>query len=110
MQLVIAAITTDPCPTSKDEPFRATSTGGASALSPASSASASCQASFDSRSSTRSCGRRGPASDGSTSPMSSSSIAEKLGSGVASVRKRPCSLQYASTSATCSSSRPVKRR
>ena len=59
---------------------------------------------------TLSCGRRGPARLASTVERSSSSTSVKRGSGVSSVRQRPCSLWYASTSSTSSSSRPVPRR
>ena len=57
----------------------------------------------------RSCGRFGPAMDGTTVERSSSSFSEKSGSAAGS-SQRPCSLAYASTSATCCSSRPVRRR
>jgi hypothetical protein len=58
---------------------------------------------------TRSCGRRGPASDGTTVDRSSStcSVYRRGRSGSC---HRPCSLAYASTSATNSALRPVKRR
>ncbi len=59
---------------------------------------------------TRSCGRLGPARLGTTVARSSSSVSLNTGSGAPSVRNRPCSLQYASVSATTSSGRPVKRR
>ncbi len=65
---------------------------------------------LDLRSGTRSCGRRGPAMLGSTVERSSSMVSVKCGSGVSSVRKSPCAFVYASTSATCSSRRPVRRR
>ncbi len=42
---------------------------------------------------TRSCGRLGPASVGTTVPMSSSTVSVNTGSREASVRKRPCSLE-----------------
>ena len=45
---------------------------------------------FTFESGTRSCGRLGPASEGSTSARSSESASVKTGSGVAFVRKRPC--------------------
>ena len=48
---------------------------------------------LSSTSGTRSCGRRGPARLGVMVERSSSSVVLKTGSGVASVRKRPCSLQ-----------------
>src|SRR5262249_51172495 len=59
---------------------------------------------------TRSCGRLGPASDGSTVPRSSSSASEYVAACADEVRHRPCSLQYASTRRTCLSLRPVRRR
>ena len=59
---------------------------------------------------TRSCGRRGPATLGSTVVRSSSTTSEYSASGVFAVWKRPCSLQYASTNEICESGRPVMRR
>jgi hypothetical protein len=59
---------------------------------------------------TLSCGRRGPARLASTDSRSRSRVSEKRGSGVSSVRQSPCSLLYASTSSTSSSSRPVPLR
>src|SRR5712691_292981 len=47
---------------------------------------------FTSLSATRSCGRLGPASDGSTCDSSSLSTSVKTGSGVDLVRYRPCAL------------------
>ena len=41
---------------------------------------------------TRSCGRLGPASEGTTSPRSSSTVSEKVGSSAFSSCQRPCSL------------------
>ncbi len=61
------------------------------------------------RSATRSGGRRGPATLGSTVDRSSSSVSSKSGPGPGQ-RHRPCSLAYASTRATSSASRPVSRR
>lgn len=57
----------------------------------------------------RSCGRFGPAIDGTTVERSSSSFSEKSGSAAGS-SQRPCSLAYASTSASCCSLRPVSLR
>ena len=57
----------------------------------------------------RSCGRFGPAIDGTTVDRSSVSVSEKAGSTDGSCH-RPCSLAYASTSATCSADRPVNFR
>src|SRR5919202_1963883 len=65
--------------------------------------------SFASRKGTRSCGRRGPASDGSTSPRSSSTTCEYSGWCCSSCQSE-FSLQYVSTSASRSSLRPVRRR
>ena len=58
----------------------------------------------------RSCGRVGPAIDGSTVARSSSIVAVYRASGVAGSWNIPCSRQYASTRAICSSDRPVWRR
>src|ERR1022692_1791909 len=65
-------------------------------------------ASFADASGTRSWGRRGPASDGSMSPRSSSTTCEYVGWSSGSCQSR-FSLQYASTSATRSSGRPEER-
>ena len=72
-----------------------------------SACNASLNIRLESLSGTRSCGRLGPARLGSTVRRSSSSVSLKFGSGVSSVRKIPCVLQYASTNCTCDSSRPV---
>src|SRR6266699_1614102 len=48
-------------------------------------------------SATRSCGRLGPASEGSTCDNSSLSTSVKMGSGVDLVRYIPCALLYAAT-------------
>src|SRR5882672_12668242 len=58
---------------------------------------------------TRSCGRFGPASEGSTVDRSSSSVSENCGSTCGSCHS-PFVLAYVSTRATWSSGRPVKRR
>ena len=68
---------------------------------------ANCSAAF--ARTMRSCGRFGPAMDGTTVERSSSSFSEKSGSAAGS-SQRPCSLAYASTSATCCSERPVSLR
>ena len=57
-----------------------------------------------------SCGRLGPARLDSTVARSSSRVLVNSGSGVASVRKSPCSLAYRSTRSTVSASRPVRSR
>ena len=62
-----------------------------SACSPIISASAERNPSLDSESETRSCGRLGPASDGTTSERSSSIVSEKVGSSELSSCHRPCS-------------------
>ena len=58
---------------------------------------------------TRSCGRRGPASDGSTDERSSSTTCEYVAGSSGSCQSA-FSLQYASTSAIRSAERPVSRR
>ncbi len=63
-----------------------------------------------SRRGTRSCGRRGPATEGSIVPRSSFSTVAKSGSGEVALWNRPWSFMYASTIATRSSVRPLKRR
>ena len=100
VQLVMAAMTTAPwlerrpvCPRTstatdfasvlrRPRPKPRSFTGATSALR---------NDSFIAVSATRSCGRFGPARLGSTVERSSSSVSVKTGSGVASVRKRPCS-------------------
>ncbi len=57
----------------------------------------------------RSCGRFGPAMEGTTVDRSSSMYSEKTGSRDGSCQS-PCSLAYDSTSATCSALRPVSLR
>src|SRR6266568_8258470 len=62
-------------------------------------------------SATRSCGRLGPASDGTTVDRSSSSRCEYLVASAASGScQSPCSLAYASTRPTWSADRAVSRR
>src|SRR5579863_1937800 len=46
---------------------------------------------------TRSCGRIGPAIEGSTVLMSSDNVSVKTGSGDFALRQRPCALAYFST-------------
>ena len=58
----------------------------------------------------RSCGLRGPATQGSTPPRSSSSTSEYSVSPPWSERNSPCSLQYLSTRSTSSCVRPVSLR
>ena len=118
MQLVIAAITTDPC-SSSVAMASATATPPASrvAVGPPAvfltpfcrSGSAVANEAFARDSGTRSCGRRGPARLGCTVPRSSSIVSVYTASGVASVRNRPCAFAYSSTSVTWLSSRPVNR-
>ena len=137
MQLVIAAITTEPCrsrarhavelgrrprsaarlappsapPPSPSQPAdrrrRAASARPWPAARPGSSARK--LALHVARARTRSCGRRGPARLGSTVPRSSSSVSEYSASGVPAVWNSPCSFMYASTSAICSA-RPAGER
>src|SRR5581483_1491742 len=72
--------------------------------------SASANIALESVSGTRSWGRAGPAMDGTTVDRSSSRCSEYTGSGDDSSSHMPCSLAYASTSATCSAGRPVNSR
>ena len=64
---------------------------------------------FESVSEMRSCGRLGPAIDGTTVDRSSSIFSEKRGVSEGSCH-RPCFFAYCSTSATASSLRPVRRK
>src|ERR1700749_2708548 len=78
---VIAAITTSPWPSV----YLRSSTGTRFSISPLllnSLSIASAKPAFTALSGTRSCGRFGPASDGSTLPSSSLSTSVKTGSGV----------------------------
>src|SRR5262245_60451973 len=77
VQLVMAAMTTEPLPTPNP-------------LAGAAPGKEVRKFSFTCGNSTRSCGRFGPAMDGTTSPRSSDRVDEYMGSGVESVRKRPC--------------------
>ena len=109
VQEVIAAITTSPWPTSKSRPSTGTRLFASPGFlnSPSSAAAKPC---LDSASSTRSCGRFGPASDGSTLEMSSSRVSVNTGSGVDFVRHMPWALAYFSTSSTRLPLRPVSSR
>src|SRR5579883_3211299 len=85
VQEVIAAITTSPCPRSCERP----STGSrlpSSLPLPNSLSSDEAKPCLVSLSAMRSCGRFGPASDGSTCDSSSLSTSVKIGSGVVLVR------------------------
>src|SRR6185312_2654328 len=113
VQLVMAAITTEPWRRASAAPLPATS--GSAMARPAAepptawrpgaagarvlpvlpaaviTASSFSTAALTSHRRTRSCGRRGPARLGSTVPRSSDSESEYSGSGEAAVWKRPCS-------------------
>ena len=129
VQDVIAAITTWPCCRLKRSSLYSQGTPPSlftglpsetivAAALPAGVVAATCDASCAANASryiallcdngTRSCGRFGPARLGTTVVKSSSSVSVKTGSGVASVRKSPCSFVNASTRATCSSLRPER--
>ncbi len=89
--------------------------GKVSAISPSSLSSSTYEPSaarkavLASASATRSCGRFGPASDGTMVDRSSDSSSEYRAGRRGSCH-RPCSLAYASISATRSAGRPVSRR
>jgi hypothetical protein len=74
------------------------------------SSSASRNDALASVSETRSCGRLGPASDGTTSPRSSSSVSEYVASSLSSSCHMPCARAYVSTRSTCSAGRPENSR
>ncbi len=111
VQLVMAAMTTEPLPISARPSPVSTSTAVADGLSatatpPAGSApgldepepsnlpgKAERKFSRTPDSATRSCGRLGPARLGSTVDRSSSRTSENSGTGISSVRKSPCALQ-----------------
>src|SRR5216683_3562481 len=88
---VIAAITTSPWPRSCLRPATGTRLPASAAL-PNSLSMATAKPAFTSLRATRSCGRFGPASDGSTDPSSSLSTSVNTGSGVFLVRYMPCAL------------------
>src|SRR5215468_11181102 len=88
---VIAAITTSPWPRSWLRPSTGTRFPADAAL-PNSLSIAVANPAFTSFKATRSCGRLGPASDGSTEDSSSLSTSVKTGSGVFLVRYMPCAL------------------
>ena len=110
VQLVIAAMTTDPCDSSNVSSPSSTVTFVSRLAASTDLSTNPSHAFFESVRLMRSCGRLGPAIAGTTVDRSSSSVSVNTGSGVSLVRNRPCSLAYASTSATVSSSRLVKRR
>src|SRR5262245_15797736 len=90
VQLVMAAITTDPLEKLNASPLLRTGTTLTGVPS-----TTFVNDDFAWRRGTRSCGRFGPATAASTLPRSSSSVSLKSGVGVSSVRKSICSLQYA---------------
>ena len=99
VQLVIAAITTEPCRSSAGLPPSSSATflPLSSGVSPkprslTGAVSAFWNELFMAESGTRSCGRFGPARLGSTVARSSSSVSLNTGSGIPAVRNRPCSL------------------
>ena len=112
VQLVIAAMTTAPCPILCVSPsISVSAVRGMLPFAPAVwSGNALRKLCFMSPSDTRSCGRRGPDRLDSTSPRSRCSTSVYSGSGESSVRNSPCAFAYASTSVTCASSRPLPRR
>ena len=61
-------------------------------------------------SSTRSCGRLGPAMEGTTVARSSASVSVKTGSSALGVQNMSCALAYFSTSATWAAGRAVPFR
>ena len=109
---VIAAITTDPSPTSSSRASIFMRVFVISAVLPPppfivgnTSRNVPCTL----PSVTRSCGRFGPATAGSTVPRSKSILSTYFGSGSPGAWKRPWVLQYRSTRST-TASRPVPRR
>src|SRR5580704_4275375 len=104
VQLVMAAITTEPSRIVDFDPLVAISAGFCAELK------VSRKFFFTSGRLMRSCGRLGPAMEGTTLPRSSSKASEYSGSGESGVRNRPCALAYASTSAISSAERLVRRR
>ncbi|MNX77549.1 hypothetical protein D3C86_1090940 [compost metagenome] len=87
---VMAAMTTSPSPTVNFSP--STATRSASVARPKTSARAVWNDGAATVSSTRSCGRLGPASDGTTVEMSSSRTSVKTGSSEVSSIHRPWAL------------------
>src|SRR6185436_19053273 len=95
VQLVIAAITTEPwrISASGDGPPTASDAVVPFALGLTSDGSAAAKPAPTWESETRSCGRFGPATDGSTAPSSRSRVSEYSASAVRSSWNSPCSLQ-----------------
>ena len=120
VQLVIAAITTAPwlillgvvpsaCFTVPDA-LRIFSAGIPKPVLPKGAAMLLKNSAFTSLSSTRSCGRLGPAMLGCTVDKSSSIESVNSGSGAPGAQKNPLALLYFSTSSTVAGSRPVNFR
>ena len=94
MQEVIAAMTTAPwatCAVTRPSMIGAVLAGSPEAFWPSISTRELSKIFLASFRGTRSCGRFGPASDGSTVERSSSIVSVKRGSGAWSVLKSPCS-------------------
>src|SRR5208282_4063240 len=91
VQLVIAAITTEPLSIVVGLPLMA-APFILMVTSLCAAPNAASKFFFTSGRLTRSCGRFGPAIDGVTVARSRSTVSAYAGSGVASVRNRPCSL------------------
>src|SRR2546430_5243049 len=137
VQLVIAAMTTEPCrslqstlssfrstwvgrggaatavpppngwPPSASQWLRTSAGGAMGELGLTRVGRASRNACPTARNATRSCGRRGPARLGSTVERSRDSVSEYTGSGALGEWNSPCAFMYASTSATRSEERRV---
>ena len=108
VQLVTAAMASAPCVSAWTSPASSSST-----VLPRSSSRSSHTArkrSCTPSSGMRSCGLEGPASERPTELRSSSITSAYLRAGASGSFQNPCAFAYASTSATCSSLRPVRRR
>ena len=106
---VIEAITTSPFLIVVDFSFTLISIAFFAVLSPKYVGKTFSKALLESESEIRSCGRLGPAIDGTTVERSSSMCSENLGE-ISGLCHKPCSFAYCSTSSTCSALRPVSLR
>ena len=107
MQEVIEAITTSPFLIVVLLAFTLISIDFCAVFSPKYVGRIFSNAAFESDSEMRSCGRFGPAMEGTTVDKSSSMFSEKRGD-TSGLCQRPCSFAYWRTNSTCSVLRPVR--
>ncbi|CAB4755744.1 unannotated protein [freshwater metagenome] len=109
VQDVIDAITTAPFETEVDFPSRVISTADFVVLSVKYVGRTFSNETLDSESWMRSCGRFGPAMEGTIVARSNSKVSEYLGA-LFGLCQIPMRFAYSSTRANCSALRPVKDR